>query len=112
MIYLLSSSVIVNILIILLFSVLYFIKDETEPKHKALLSSLSGAALLLYLILFVIISVFGIIIKDIFLSSFVIFAVIPFVIGKMASFETLKKYLLLQIFSFVLSLIFLIIIFP
>ncbi len=112
MIYLLWASLVVNILIIILFSVLYFIKGETEPKQKALRSSLSGAALLLYLILFVIISVFGVIKKDILLFSSLIFAFIPFIIGKMASFETLRKYLILQIFSFVLSLIFLIIIFP
>ncbi|MBR6162380.1 hypothetical protein IKQ26_00595 [bacterium] len=111
MIYLLLSSISINIVTALLFLRLFLIKENSEPKQKAFWSSASGAFLLLYLISSLLIFICGIIKKDILMSSFVVFLFLPFIIGKTAQFETLRKYLLLQIISFIISLILLLVIF-
>lgn len=105
--YLLLFALFINIITILLFSGLYFIsrKDDVLPKQKALWSSFSGAGLFLYLVSFGILTFEGIIKQNPLMFSLALFFFIPFVIGKKASYETLKKYLILQIFVFVLSLL-------
>ena len=106
-------AICINIIAILLFTGLYFInlKEEVSPKQKALWSSASGAALFLYLIFISVLFVIGLIKQNYFLISLSAFLVIPFIIGKRVRYETLRKYLLLQIFFFITSLALLVIMF-
>ena len=101
----LTSAIIVNILsvILLLIGLLYNFK---HPKNKALYGYLITGCIILYIITLSLALIYGFFEKH-YLYSFVLFLCIisHFIIGKLVKYETLKKYTIVQITFYVVSLI-------
>ena len=101
----LISAIIVNILSIIMLPIglLYNFK---QPKNKAAYGYLITACMILYIITLSIALIYGFLEKH-YLYSFVLFLCIisHFIIGKLVKYETLKKYTIIQIMFYVISLI-------
>jgi len=101
----LTSAIIVNILsvILLLIGLLYNFK---HPKNKALYGYLITSCMILYIITLSLALIYGCFEKH-YLYSFVLFLCVisHFIIGKLVKYETLKKYTIVQIMFYVVSLI-------
>lgn len=106
MIFFLIISIFINFITVFMFTTLKTIstKKSITPKQRAMLGSLSGITLFLYLLMTVFIFALGLINKNILMLTIIIFAFIPFIIGKYVKYETISKYLLIQIASFIVSL--------
>lgn len=98
----------INLITLFLFVVLYIInlKQDTTPKQKAVWATLTGTFLLFYILCDLLMALITILPPHNFLLLFfAVFAIIPFLIGRVASYETLKKYLFIQIFALILNLL-------
>ena len=102
----LSLSIIINILsiLILILGFLTVNKSNIIPKYKALLGIFMGITMLFYLIFLSLLALTGFYKHNLLMSSLIIFVFIPFIIGKFAKYEKLKKYTFLQILSYLISL--------
>ena len=90
---------------ILLFGLLYKFKN---PKNKAKYGIVLACIMLAYTILLSLFILFNTLLKQNFLTMLLIFCVVsPFIIGSLVKFETLKKYTILQILCFSISLVYL-----
>jgi hypothetical protein len=100
----LISAIIVNILsvIMLLIGLLYNFK---QPKNKALYGYLLAGSMLLYIITISLALIYGFFEKY-YLYSIVLFLCIisHFVLGQLVKHETLKKYTIVQIMCYIVSL--------
>ena len=112
---LLEIASVINFITLFLFIVLYVIniKQDTTPNQKAVWATFSGAFLLIYILLDLFFASIVILPPhNYFFLFFALFALIPFIIGRLAAYETLKKYLFIQISALTLNLlIFLIMLF-
>ena len=94
-------GIIANILAILVLIVGLFYNFE-QPKIKAVYGYSIAACFIPYLVLLTIIGI----VNHNFYSLILFFCVVsPFIIGKLVKYETLKKYTIVQIFCFVISLV-------
>lgn len=100
----LISAIIVNILsiIMLLIGLLYNFK---QPKNKAIYGYLIAGSMILYIVTLSFPLIFGLLIKH-YIYSLVLFLCIisHFIIGKIVKHETLKKYTIVQIICYIVSL--------
>ena len=102
---LIGLTVIFNILAILILLVGLFYKFN-NPKNKAVYGYSIAGCVIPYLFLISIISVIEIIAFQNFkFFIFIISVASPFVIGKFAKYESLKKYTFIQILCFTLFLV-------
>ncbi len=103
-----ETASVINLITLFLFVILYVInsKQDTAPKQKAVWATFSGVFLLLYILCDLFFASIAILPPhNFFMLFFAVFAVIPFLIGRFAAYETLKKYLFIQIFALTLNLI-------
>ena len=101
----LISAIIVNILsiIMLLIGLFYNFKN---PKNKAIYGYSIAGCVLLYIITLSLALIYGFVGKHYLYSSILFLCIIShFIIGKLVKYETLKKYTILQIMCYVVSLI-------
>lgn len=101
----LTSAVIVNILSILILLVGLFYNFK-QPANKASYGYLIAGCMLLYIVALSLVLLYDFFGKH-YLYSFVLFLCIisHFIIGKLVKYETLKKYTIIQIMCYVVSLI-------
>ena len=101
----LTSAIIVNILsvIMLLVGLLYTFK---QPKNKAQYGYLIAGCMVFYIVTIGLASIYGFFAKR-YLYGFILFLCIisHFIIGKLVKYETLKKYTIVQIMVYVVSLV-------
>ncbi len=98
----------INLITLFFFVVLYIInlKQDTTPKQKAVWATLTGTFLLFYILCDLLMALITILPPhNFFFLFFAIFAIIPFLIGRVVTYETLKKYLFIQIFALILNLL-------
>ena len=101
----LISAVIVNILSIIMLLVGLFYNFK-QPKNRAIYGYSVAGCVIFYIITLSLALIYGSLGKH-YLYSFVLFLFIisPFIIGKLVKYETLKKYTIIQIICFVMSLV-------
>ena len=100
-----TSAIIVNILSIIVLSLGLFCNFE-QPKNKAIFGYCVVGALILYIITLSIATIYKLIVKpDLYCIPTLLCVISPFVIGKLVRFETLKKYTIIQIICFIVSLL-------
>ena len=101
----LASAIIVNILsIIVLFIGLVY--NFNQPKNKAIYGYSIAGSMLFYIIILSVIALYDLFINKLLYFLILLLCVIsPFVIGKLVKHETLKKYTVIQIVCFVVSLV-------
>lgn len=99
-----TLAVIANILsvIILLIGLFYNFK---QPKNKAVYGYLIAGCMIFYILTIGLALIYGFIGKH-YLYGFILFLCIisHFIIGKLVKYETLKKYTIVQIMCYVVSL--------
>ena len=100
----LVSAIIVNILSIIMFLIGLFYNFK-QPKNKAIYGYLVVVCVILYIITLSMTLIYDFFVKH-YLYSFILFLCIvsPFVIGKFVKYDTLKKYTILQIMFFIVSM--------
>ena len=105
----LISAIIVSILSVIIFLIGLFHKFE-HPKNKATFGYAVAMSMLVYILLLGIIAIYELFIEY-NLYSLILFlcAISPFIIGKLVNYNSLKKYTIIQIFCFLISLIILLI---
>ena len=99
-----TLAIVVNILslIVLLIGLLC----NFEPKAKAVYGYYIAGCMLMYLALLSFIGIYGLVINHNLYCLILFLCVIsPFVIGKLVKYETLKKYTVVQLMCFVVSLV-------
>ena len=101
----LMSAIVVNILSIIMLLIGLFYNFKL-PKNKAVYGYLIAGCMLLYIITLSLVSICGLLGKH-YLYSLVLFLCVisHFIIGKLVKYETLKKYTVVQIMCYVVSLI-------
>ena len=101
----LISAIIVNILSIIMFLIGLFYNFKL-PKNKAMYGYLIAGCMILYIITLSLVLIHGFWVRH-FLYSFVLFLCLisHFIIGKLVKYETLKKYTIIQILCYFVSLI-------
>ena len=101
----LLSAVVVNILSILMFPIGLFYNFE-QPKIKAVYGYLIAGCMLLYILMLGMALIYGLFVRH-YLFSLILFLCIisHFIIGKLVTYETLKKYTVVQIMCYVVSLV-------
>ena len=98
-------GVIANILAILVLIVGLFYNFE-QPKIKAVYGYFIAACFIPYLVLLTIIGIYALVVNHNLYSLILFLCVVsPFIIGKLVKYETLKKYTIVQIVCFVISLV-------
>ena len=98
-------TIILNIVAILVLCAGLFHKFE-NPKNKAVYGYVIAGGMIPYMLALSIYVISDIIVNRNFWSIFLILCVIsPFIIGKLVKYETLKKYTIIQIFCFCISLV-------
>ncbi len=98
------SALIINLLaiVMLLVGLLYNFKN---PKNKAVYGYTLAGSMILYMVTFGLISIYGLlIIRNLWYIIPLLCVLSPFAIGKLVKYETLKKYTVVQIMCFALSL--------
>jgi len=100
-----TLAVIVNIvaIVVLLIGLLY---TFNQPKSKAIFGYIIAGSMIMYIMLLALVALFGLVINhNVF--SFILFLCIisPFIIGKLVKYNTLKKYTIVQIICFIVSLV-------
>ncbi len=83
----------------LLSGVLFVFKKNTPLKLRSVYSVFLAACLLIYLICTLFVTLYGLIKNSVYFSLFIIFAVMPFIIGRISSFRTLAFYTFLQLLT-------------
>ena len=101
----LTSAIIINILTIIILTIGLFCNFK-QPKNKAIYGYLIACCMILYIITLSFVIIYGVFRKS-FFYSFVLFLCIisHFIIGKLVKYETLKKYTIIQIMCYIISLI-------
>ena len=98
-------GIIANILAILVLLIGLFYNFE-QPKIKAAYGYSIAACFIPYLVLLTFVVLYGLIVNHNLYSFILFFCVVsPFIIGKLVKYETLKKYTVVQIVCFCVSLI-------
>lgn len=98
-------AIAINIIsiIVLLFGLFY---NFGQPKIKAVYGYTITGCFIAYMVVLSIVAIYGLITKNNLYGFILLLCVIsPFVIGKFVKYETLKKYTVVQIVCFVLSLV-------
>ena len=97
-------AVIANILSIIMLSIGLFYNFK-QPKSKALYGYLIAGSIILYIVLSSLFAIYGLFIKQI-LYSLILFLCVAsiFIIGHIVNYKTLKKYTVVQILCFIVSL--------
>ena len=105
----LTSAIIVNILTVIMFLIGLFQKFE-HPKNKATFGYTVVGSMLIYILLLGVIAIYEFFAKH-YLYSLILFlcAILPFIIGKLVNYNSLKKYTIIQILCCLVSLIILLI---
>ena len=100
-----TTAVIVNALTITMFLIGFFYNFKQQPRHKAIYGYLIAGCVILYILMLSLILIYGFLKKH-YLYSIILFLCIisHFIIGKLVKFETLKKYTIIQIMFYILSL--------
>ena len=100
-----TSAIIVNIFSIIVLLLGLFCNFE-QPKNKAIFGYCVVGALIFYIITLRIATIYKLIVKpDLYCIPTLLCVISPFVIGKLVRFETLKKYTIIQIICFIVSLL-------
>ena len=101
----LLSAVIVNILPIIMLPI-GLIYNFKQPKTKALYGYVIAGCMMLYILMLGLASIYGVFVKH-YLFSLVLFMCIisHFIIGNLVTYETLKKYTIVQVMCYFVSLI-------
>lgn len=100
-----TSAIIVNIFSIIVLLVGLFCNFE-QPKNKAIFGYSFVGALIFYIITLSIAAIYKLIVKpDLYCLLVLLCVVSPFIIGKLVKYETLKKYTIIQIICFIVSLL-------
>lgn len=98
-------AIIINILSIIVLLVGLLSRFE-QPKGKALYGYCIAGSLLMYILSLSLVIIFEFVTKHILHSFILLLCIISiFVIGKIVKYETLKKYTIIQIMCFVVSLV-------
>ncbi len=100
-----TLAAVANILsiIMLLIGLLYNFK---QPKSKAVFGYFIAGSMILYLIVLSFITIYILLTNHYIRGIILLLCIIsPFVIGKLVKFETLKKYTIIQIMCFIVSLL-------
>lgn len=98
-------TIILNIVAVLVLCAGLFHKFE-NPKNKAVYGYVIAGGMIPYMLALSIYVMTDVIISRNFWSILLILCVIsPFIIGKLVKYETLKKYTIIQIFCFCISLV-------
>lgn len=92
------------IFLISLFFGFPLINFTKNPKIKSFYGISLGFLFFFYILFSLILGFFSIIKKDIYLLSFFVFAILPFLIGNISTYKNLRFYLSLQIFTVLASL--------
>ena len=105
----LASAIIINILPVIMLLIGLFCKFE-RPKNKAMFGYAVVASMLIYILFLGIIAIYELFTKH-NLYSLILFlcVLLPFVIGKLVNYNSLKKYTIIQILCCLLSLIILLV---
>ena len=105
----LTAAIFVNVLLVTMLSIGLFYKFE-NPKNKAMFGYTVVASLLIYILLLGIIAIYKLF-AEYNLYSLILFlcVVLPFIIGKLVNYNSLKKYTIIQILCCLVSLIILLI---
>ena len=101
----LTSTIIVNILYVIVLLIGLFHKFQ-HPKNKAMFGYTFVGSMLIYILLLGIIAIYKLFAEH-NLYSLVLFlcAILPFIIGKLVNYNSLKKYTIIQILFCLVSLI-------
>ena len=99
------SAIFVNLITIIVLLIGLFYKFE-QPKTKAVYGYSIAGCFIVYIVLLCFLGLYKLIVNH-NLYSFVLFLCVisPFVIGRLVKYETLKKYTVVQIMCFLVSLI-------
>jgi hypothetical protein len=100
-----TISIIVNIvsIIVLLIGLVHTFE---QPKRKAVYGYFIAGTMLTYLFILTFLAVYELLVnRYLVFLVFVLCIMSPFIIGKLVKYETLKKYTIVQIMFFVLSLV-------
>ena len=99
-----TLAIIVNIISIIVLSIGLFYNFE-QPKIKAVYGYIIAGSMITYIAALFLVLIHGFIIKHYSYSIILFLCMIsPFVIGKFVKYETLKKYTIIQIMCFIVSL--------
>ena len=98
-------TVLFNILTIVILSIGLFVNFK-NPKNKAAYGYLIAAGMIPYLVLMCLTMILKLFYeKNCYYLILILSILSPFVIGKIVKYETLKKYTVIQIICFILSLV-------
>lgn len=98
-------AITINLIAIIILSIGLF-HDFKHPKHKAIFGYNVVWSMLLYVITISLTAIYQFIInRNLFGVILLLCAIMPFIIGKLVKFKTLKIYTIIQIFCFLISLI-------
>ncbi|MCQ2957658.1 MAG: hypothetical protein MJ180_02020 [Candidatus Gastranaerophilales bacterium] len=103
----LISLIFINIIMlaILIIGYIFEFKKDINPKHKASIGVLMAIFMALYITGFGIFGIINLFINKILLAFLMFFFIaLPFVIGYLVKYDTLKKYSIWQIICFLSSL--------
>lgn len=105
----LTSAIIVNILTVIVFLIGLFHKFE-QPKNKAMFGYTVVGSMLIYIILLGFIAIYELLTKhNLYSLILFLFVILPFIIGRLVNYNSLKKYTTIQILCCLASLIILLI---
>jgi len=112
MTYLIFCGIIINIILIpmLIINLIMTIKQLVDNKIRAKFVTLSFILLLIYFFLLIVVSICGTIKYNLIYLLFLLFVIIPFVLGRFVKYKSLTLYTCLHIVSLCLSLLGLILI--
>ena len=101
----LVSAIIANILSIVMLPI-GLLYNFQQPKNKAIYGYSIAGCVLLYMITLSMVLIHGLFEKH-YLYSFILFSCVisHFIIGKLVKYETLKKYTIVQVMCYIVSLI-------
>ena len=105
--FVLNSAIVINAITILIFLTAYIFEFHysVNPKLKAICGLYSTVAMLLYLLSLIITVFYHIYYANAFGMLLLPFIFMPFLIGRVVRYETLKKYTILQILCFIFSFV-------
>ena len=99
--------ILINLITILVFIVGFVLntKQGVQPKIKANFGVFMGISTVAYLLSMIFVAIIGLIKGQYLWLNFLIFVIIPFVIGKFVQYKTMKFYSVLQIICFIASFV-------
>ena len=98
-------AIVINIIAAILLTI-GLVYDFKNPKSKAVFGYVFVGSLILYIIALCAAIIYKLIIKpDLYCLILFLCVISPFVIGKLVRYETLKKYTIIQIAFYIVSLI-------